>query len=271
VHPRRTALLWTALGLGFAPVLVDLARNLREDPRDACTLLAPLLLAAAWWRRRGERDPSHADGLLLLSLAVGLELAGLAGGAMSLARLGLPLAVLGMARWCGAPPLAVALLALGVVPVPQSVLALTSPQAEAWHAALAAGLLGRLGADVAAVGPTLRGAGAFVHLGAADSGLLLAIVGVELGWFSAVARRRGAGSALRAALLTGLVGLALQPVAVALAAALVAAGRGDAAGAWLAQGAWASLALLFLGVQLARRRHAAPRPAGRGAPPAGGA
>ena len=56
--------------------------------------------------------------------------------AWSIARLGLPLAVIGAARTTGWPALLVALMSLWLVPLPNSILALATPHPESAFAAL---------------------------------------------------------------------------------------------------------------------------------------
>ena len=116
---------WVALGCAFGPVLVQLADAIPEVPFGWSVLLAPVLMCAAALRcerktQPGERktQPRRSWAPVLLIAGLLVELAGLAGGSPGIARLGLPISVVGLSLWTGAPRLMTALLVLWAIPIP---------------------------------------------------------------------------------------------------------------------------------------------------------
>lgn len=253
-------LLWIALGVALSPSLVELAAHwLREPWSRYSALFAALWVACA----RSESLPRtpRADGYLLVLLGVALGAVAVGGGMGRFGRPGIALAVVGLARVLGAPSLPRALLAAWVVPVPNAVLAFV-PGVESVTAAGVAAVASGFGLELAAR-PTLEGvelvapAGGLA-LGPEHGGLPLAALLAGLGWY-AVARRGGAlPAAARGALRSAPWALALQPAAIALAAALLLAGAPGAAAALLQPGVWLAVAAVAL-----RRIHgSAPAVAG---------
>jgi hypothetical protein len=258
----QVAAPWLALLAGFSPVLADLARNLRESPEDACFLLpAVLLVPGALGARAMPPAPLRRDGILLVAAGAALEILGIATGSWSLARLGLPLAALGVARLRGAPPPAVMALGFLAVPIPDSVLALTSPALESALARAAAGLLHLAGVRIEVVGFSLLADRGRIDVEPSDTGLPLAVVLAAVGWFGAIRRGSVVPIAARQALGCASLALPIQVLGIAWAGLLSALGADLAAWSWLKQGLWVSVALGGLGL-LARRPRPARVPAG---------
>ena len=111
-------------------MLVDLARNVAAQAEDRVTLLAPLLLLLALRSDANAPAPPRRDGLVALAAGVVLEVFGVAAESWSLARLGLPVAAMGLARYAGRPPVAVAALLLFAIPLPDTLVTLPSPRSR---------------------------------------------------------------------------------------------------------------------------------------------
>jgi len=245
----RAALLWLALAAAFSPVLVDLARNLASDPSAHPTALTPLLLAGCAWRGAGGPGRGSRDGLLWIALGAGLEGVGIAGGSWSLARLGLPVAVFGLARRLGRPAGAVAALAFWIVPVPHSIFAATTPGLEAFQLRLAGVLAGWVGVAPEIGGTVAIAGGQELQLFGSDGGAPLVAVLAQLGWAAALCRGASAARRVATCAAAGAAGLALQPFAIAIALVLLARVGDQAARLWLDDGAWLTAvagALLYI-------------------------
>jgi hypothetical protein len=229
---------WLALCVAFSPVVADLAGNLVHAREDRCTLLALLLLGLALRGARRRGSPRPLLGGFAVAAGIALELTGIVTGSWSIARLGLPVAVLGLGGLLGSPPLRVLALAFWMVPLPDSLLLLASPGLEVAAAGLTAALLAPLGVPISAVGFALEGAGGRVEVEPAHAGFVLAHVLSALGWFSAV---RGGGSVARAAgraLAGGAAALPAQLAVLLSTGLLLAIGFGEAAEMWLHQASW---------------------------------
>ena len=114
----ESSIFWIALVIAFSPVVVNLGANLVVSPRAHPTLIAPLLIAFCVARGIGRGVPRQSSGILLLLLGVALEIIGLVGYSWSVARFGLPVAILGIACWTGTMSLTVACLAFWMIPIP---------------------------------------------------------------------------------------------------------------------------------------------------------
>jgi len=257
---------WLGLLVAFSPVLLDLLANAAHDPADRATLLAPLLLALAW--RSGPPDPPRPGlGLCAVLLGAVLELLGILAVTWTLARLGLPVAALGVALWTGRPRLPCALLAFFVVPVPETVSMLGAPWLESWLGGLAASLVALFGPAFTVSGPVIRGAGGTLTLAAADAGIPLAAALASLGWFAAVRAGGGLPEAVARAALAALLAPPLQLVALVVAVAVLALGHADAARVGLSHGPWLLAAAFTLAWTAHRER--APGRSPPSAPPRG--
>lgn len=224
--------LWLALFAGLSPTLLDLARHWIREPwalPSAC--FVPLWLLAVRGEGGGRRRPGA--GLALIGAGLGIAAFAAASGSARFGRFGIPLAVVGLALWIGRPSPARAALAAWWIPMPHvvqtRVFGLLSPLAER----LAAGLAEVTGgAPLYAARELLPGIDA-VRLGPLDTGLQLVWLLAGLGWYAAV---RGGGTARAAAgraLRLGLLGIPLQLLALALAAALAHVASAALARSWL--------------------------------------
>jgi hypothetical protein len=227
-------------------VLVDLARSLAEHPEDRVTLLAPLLLILALRGAPAQPAAPRRDGAVAIALGAALQLLGIHAGSWSIARLGLPVAALGLARWTGRPRSAVMALLFFAVPLPDTLALLLSPALEARVAGAAGALLSALGAPVQALGVSLAAATGRIDLDPADGGATLAVAFAALGWYEAVRRGEALGRAALRAALAPCLAIPVQTLVVAVTGGLLAAGLEDAAELWLRQGAWPALSLLGL-------------------------
>lgn len=252
---RSPWLLWSALAVALSPSLVDLARHVVANPWARGAAVFPFLLAWSAYTAE-ERDRPARDGLVWLALGVALSLVGVGGGMPRVGRPGIALAVIGLARATGAPPLRCALLAAFAIPPPTQLVALLSPGLEgaaAWLAARVAGLLGS-GALVdwsrAREIRLVASDGGALSLYPADGGLALAWSLAGVGWFAAVRRGGSLRAASRRALRWGTAALPLQALALGAASALALLGAPHAARAGLdAVVAVAAIAALWLAVR----------------------
>ncbi|HEX5068208.1 MAG TPA: archaeosortase/exosortase family protein [Myxococcota bacterium] len=238
---------WIALAVAFSPVLVDLARNWVAEPTDRVVLIAPLLLLLAL--RRGTANGRAGSGLAAgsaIAIGIALELLGLLSETRSIARIGLPIAALGVAGWNGRPALAVAALVFFAIPIPDTLLLLASPALESAVVEAAGSILQGLGASVQAHGSSLVASGGRINLHPMDGGATLAIVLGALGWYSAARLGEGVRRCGRRAALLCLLALPLQVLVVVVTGALLAAGHLDASRFWLRHGAWITVFLLGL-------------------------
>jgi hypothetical protein len=175
-------------------------------------------------------------------VAVALQFVGIASDTVVIGRLGLALAVVGMARWHGSPKLSVALLAFGAIPVPVAVLGYTTPSLESLWAGAAAQFVQLLGGEVGVSGPLFRSSAGRLELMGTDGGLPLLTVLVELGWYSG-ARQGLPGRALLARVALGAVLAApIQLIGVTIAVFLLTFGLADVARVWLDHGLWLAVA-----------------------------
>ena len=270
--PRGTAsiLPWCALLLGFSPVLADLVANWRLIAEDRATLLVLVLLAAALVQARSRpASRPRADGLVWIAAGAALELFGVVANAWSLARFGLPLAAVGLARYQGRPALAVVALAFGVVPLPDTVLGLTSPALESQLGAAAVATARVLGAgSVRAAGPSLVAPDGRIDLEPADGGLPLAALLACTGWFLALRREAAPRGLVAGAVRGGLWAVPAQPLGLLGVVLLLEAGAPGAAWAWLRYGiagvACGALLAAGLASQRVQRRAAIDRTGGSG-------
>jgi hypothetical protein len=238
----RASASWIALGVAFLPVLADLVHHFTEVSHQRSFLLAPLLLLLCASRGRSHAAAPHRDGLLLLLAAVALQFIGIASQTAFIGRLGLALAVVGMARWRGSPRFSVALLAFGAIPVPVAALAYTTPSLESLWGGAAAQFVQLFGGEVSASGPLFRSSAGRLELVEIDGGLPLLRALIELGWYSGV-RQGLPGRALlgRVALGAVLAG-PIQLIGVTIAVFLLTFGLADFARDWLDHGLWMGVA-----------------------------
>jgi hypothetical protein len=194
----------------------------------------------------------------LLALGAIVQLIGIASGSWSLARIGFPVAVIGLALRFGRPPLTTAVLSVWLLPLPQSVLSLLGRLGLDTHiAGLATGLLNALGAQLNLVGSAIRTPEAQLDLLPRDGGWLLMYVLAGLGWYSAARSGLTLRAAATRAARWAVCGIPLQVIAVLLAVGALALGWPKLARGWLDQGAW--IATAVVGLALEEFRHSRDR------------
>jgi hypothetical protein len=198
-----------------------------------------------------------------------MEVLGILAGSWSIARLGLPVAALGLARWRGSPRSAAIALLFFAIPLPDTLVLLSSPSLETAVTQLAGAALRALGAPVEAIGFTLVAAAGRIELGPAEAGLTLAVAFAALGWYSAARRGEGVGPAALRAACAAWLAIPVQWLVVLTAGGLLAAGLPDLGELWLRQVSWIAASLLALG-WMKRRSPALPLGTGGAEVPAGG-
>ncbi len=233
----RTFVVGAALVLGLSPALWEWANRIAVEPATAYALVFPILLLVAG-RSVPPTPPDSRGGLLWMAAAGIVQVIAIGGDVHRLARVALPLGVIGFLRFTGAAALAPAALALFIVPVPYAI-ASVAPFEAIWRM-FAEQLLGP-------VGPELR-------LNAWDSGWRLVALFAGLGWY-ADARSGGSWTgAFRRAAQLAMLGLPIQLGAVIVAVALTHAGAPGVARAFLTHGIWlVCTAVTVASIELARR------------------
>jgi hypothetical protein len=247
--------LWIALAIAFSPALLDMGRNLAADPYDLNTLVPALLLLGYVVAQRSQRAPGRQDGLAVLLAGLVLEILGIASMTWSLARLGVPVAIMGAARLTGFPSLRVAALALFVVPIPDFLILGASPDLEVALASSASYVASSFGAPLVVEALELRSAEQHLNLVAQDGGLVLLPLLMTIGWFHALRAGTSIPRALMGVAAWVLALLPIQVMALVIAGLLVAAGDPELARIWLRDGLWPLIAVVGLGVPLIRERH----------------
>jgi hypothetical protein len=228
-----TAWIWVAAGVAFSPALFELARQTVEFPQKTTPLVAALLLLVSARRESAREVPGRGGAILLLAAAAALELLGVLGGAATLARASVPLALVGIARLLGRPPLRIALISLWLVPIPVSLVALVPMPLDQAAARFVASVAELLGVAASSVGPLVRVGEQSFELSAAMAAVHLAWLLALLGWYAAALRGEELARAAATALASALLVLLLQPLLLVMAAlALVWLGP-PAAGALL--------------------------------------
>jgi hypothetical protein len=235
--------LWVALFAAFAPVCIDLYENLLAYPVAQITLVSPILIGYCLFRGIGRTEPRRLSASALVLLGATLEFLGIAGESWSIARLGLPVAFIGLARWNGAMSLEVASLAFWILPIPDFVFSLTTPNLESALLATATAAVRFVGIGAIAVGPIAHIATDRIELHSHDTGILLAALLAQFGWFVAVCRHARPLQLFATALGWALLSIPGQFVAVVVALVLVAAGWPEVAEAWLVRGVWLTVAV----------------------------
>lgn len=245
---RRDILVWSAFVIAFSPLLLDLFRHVLAHPWAGYGLLFVVLLVARAYREPS-RGLSHRDGYVLLAAALVLQAVAVGGGFARWGRLAIPLGVMGLARLLGRPSPRVAALAFWAVPLPNFIAAVGSPLLERSWLEGAATLLAPF-VTIVVEGTKATAPGGVLMLDAVSGGLPLLALLSGLGWVSALDPWRGAGSALRTAVLWSLAALPLQALCVLAALVLTVAGAPRAAQAWLSWGIFLASAAAGLAIAL---------------------
>ena len=178
-----------------------------------------------------------AQGTLLIAMGLGLEFFGILADAWTLARLALPMTAMGMAMRLGRPSPRLLVLLFFLVPIPNSIVQLTTPTLESFYASAMVKLFGSgPGLDITSSGPLLLSHGDALELTAQDGGWDTAILLIEGLWSLSLFRgwRLWRVSALAGGALLAVP--AIQMLAVAIASILLMAGLVDSAWNWMRWG-----------------------------------
>jgi hypothetical protein len=251
----REASGWLALFLAFSVVIVQLIGAIVDVPDHRHAALGLVLLLSCLWNRVLERSPPRRGGIALMALGAVVQLIGIASGSWSIARLGLPIAVVGLALHFGRPPLTTAALSVWLLPLPHGVLSLLGRLGLETHVAgLATGILNTLGAQLSVVGSAIRTPEALLNLVPRDGGWLLMYVLAGLGWYSAARSGLTLRAAAARAARWAACGIPLQVIAMLLAVGALALGWPRLGREWLSQGAWIATAVVGLALEEFRHR-----------------
>ena len=224
----RAVLLWAATAFAFWPVLFDLFQHMlrRGWPAYGLLFVVPFAFSA---RAQGFVGPRCRNGYVLLTLSLVLEVVLSQGGFTRMARVAIPLALLGSCRAFGLTSTRTALLGIWFVPVPSML-----NQSFASHGALDA--LMSIGvtaisplAPIDAMGMELNGPTASLTLSHVDAGLPLVALLSGLAWYTASREQLSWRSTLIRVFGWGGLGLPLQAIIVLWACLGVAMGHPTAA------------------------------------------
>jgi hypothetical protein len=261
---RTRLVLWLALLAAFSAAIAEFVRDYAAGSSSPTTLLTPVLMAVCGWRGAVRGEQPRRAGVALIVVGLLLEAIGVASRTWTVAWLGLPVAVVGMALWLGRPSWRIAALAFGLVPVPVSLQLATTPTAESALLSAACAAWRTLGLAFSCTGPVARIDGRHLDLHPGDAGWTLAAVLAQLGWFHAVSAGASGWQAVGRALAFAAAVIVVQPLAIGLALGLLAVGSADVARAWLSYGVWlVCAAIVLLGSARAGWRPAPP-PHGEG-------
>lgn len=252
--PHRFLLRGAALAAAFSPVFLGLFDSLAEDVGHRHVLLPFLLMISLLVLGVPAGGPaiSRRTGIGLIALGIALELVGLATTTSLIARIGLPLAVLGFSGLFGRPDLRIALLAFGLVPIPDSVKSVASPDLESLIALAAVRVWSGFGVALEAAGPLLRSGGGRLELAPGDSGLVTAVLLAEYGWYSAARKGGDLGACLATAVRWAVAGVVVQPVLVLASTGILALGWPGLGRFGLSHGVSIGLAVLVIRIHFVR-------------------
>jgi hypothetical protein len=251
--PREAAWLWTGLALAFSPALAELVSHWREAPWARYSVLALWLLPRSA-TALGERAPGRSDGLVLIVVGLALEVFAVAAGPAKLARPGLVLGVLGLARALGCPPLRAALLAVFLVPVPALLARLPEPLLRPLLQEPAVALARAVGAEGESVPLGIARADQLLRVYDHDLGVPLAALFAGAAFAAALVREATSPRALLGAAALSPLALPVQLAGLFVAALLLDARGPEAARRWLDDGPWLLAAVAaLLAFEAARR------------------
>ena len=233
----RVVALWLALLVGLSPVLTQFLRA-EAWFAPSSTFAAPVLIAFCLAHGVGAREAPRRLGAAAIVAGLVLELIGIALHTWTIAWLGFPVGVLGLSLWLGAPSWRVAVLAFGLVAVPDSLRGTFTPAAESTLLAGACSVWRAVGVDFSCTGPVARLGARHLELGYDDVGFTLAPVLAQLGWLLAVCEGASTSRALgRAALFAAATAL-LAPLSIVVALGVLAISAEPIARAFLSPGPW---------------------------------
>ncbi|MCH2187890.1 exosortase/archaeosortase family protein [Myxococcota bacterium] len=228
---------WITLAIGFSPVLLEWWAYAWAPDTRLFPLLVPFALI--YWARSISKPmtPRPALGTVLIGIGLVLELFGILAETWTVARLGAPLGVIGMAIWLGRPSPRLLGLLFFAVPIPVFVVDLTTPQLESFYAKTAIiGLREGLGLDLTSSGPLIQSGDQILELTAPDSGLSTALILLAGIWTLGFVRDWSTRQSIFWGAAVVCAVPLLQVLAVAIACLLVVSGPAEWATAWLRWG-----------------------------------
>lgn len=238
------ALPWLGLSFAFSPVIVDLLRSGSDHAFGWTLLVTPVLLARLLALEPGRQDAAPRFGLPLVLTGLLLGLLGIAVDSASIARIGLPVAAVGMAFWTGVPRPATAALSFWLVPIPTALLLAAPPSVESGLVQIAVVVLRPLVGEIQVAGPLMTIGAEQLQLGSGQNGLHVAVMLAQIGWYAAIRLDTPlARGALRAGLAT-LLAPPLQLIGVGVGIVLLATLGAQAAQVWLTYGVALAVAVL---------------------------
>lgn len=242
---RRGWLLWAGLVMAFSPVIQNLGANLVYNSDDCYTLLSVVLVGVLLQKDSCSTAGTQPSvGMILLLLGFITQLVGIAASSWSIARGGLPIAMLGLSLAMGRPPALVMALSFALIPIPSFIQGATTPYVESMLATGAADFLSRLGSELDIGGPLLQFRGQRFELLPHDNGLVSAIVLAQVGWYRSVRQGSDASICAAHAGAWGLLAIVVQPLAVVVCVASLPLGVPGLGrfclthGIWLLCGGW---------------------------------
>jgi len=257
---RSPAVYWAGAAVALSPTIAHCAELIAGESWPHYVVVAPILLAICLSQGEASRNarPHGWIGAGVIAFALALQLVGIAGGSWSIARIGVPLAGVGVALVVGRPPLLPMFLLFWLIPAPNFIVTATTPWGESMLADVAGRIVSTLGADVSASGPLVRVGDAGLELTSAQGGIVTALVLAELGWFSAArdARPSWRAASLRSLLYASAVAV-VQPAAVIVAVLLLWCGGSHVAELWMSHGVWLLVAVVGVASIEQRRRKTA--------------
>jgi len=187
--PIGEVLTWLAFVVALSPVLTDLTRHAVTHPWARYSLIFFPLLIFASFTDQSKAKP-RGSGYLLVLVALVIVFLGAAGGQefIRFARSSIPLGVVGIALIFGRPSLAIALLSLWAVPLPNAALNLVEP---ALHKVLvsSAMFVGGPISSIDAMHADPLGRVADQPIQGFESVLVFIFVMAGLGWYAGVRKR----------------------------------------------------------------------------------
>jgi hypothetical protein len=234
---RAHLILWLALAVAFSPTLFELATHMVAEPW-ARYAVVPLLLLLRAAVTGSTVHQARRFGLWLILGGLALEILGIVAGPQRLARLGLPLAIIGMSCLLGRPSIPTAMLSLWIVPIPYTFIHTLSPVLDSLVARAAALLAWPLIPELMVEDHALRWCTEQLWITPAQMGLPLAALLSSIGWFHATQSGRSMLKAAERAALWGLAAFPIQAIAIALAALTLRLGEAEIGRTWLDHGVW---------------------------------
>ena len=215
-------LLWTALATASLGVLMDLFGHWLASPWSRYSLL--FLVLCAWMGRAAPAgEPAPRLGMTLVALGAVAEVLAIGGGFERYGRLGLGVALVGMACLQGLPGWARRLSLLWLIPLPHFVVSTAGERLLPLWASFGGTVAGWVDPAASWADPArwlTEGTG--LGLDGVAGGLCVVVVLAGCGWLSSARQGASLSAAVQRSLCWGSLGIPLQAGCVALAAITLA-------------------------------------------------